>query len=171
MGISKLLRKAAGLVIELPPEIETQEVKTETKPALNLHSNDLNLPSSDELDRRLAAMDATIKAAKPLPAATTSTIEEIVKASAGPNLDEITPPTAEAAKAALTETGDVDFAAIYAGANLPKSAFTAEQTIEMLESLPAHLPLEIRRQTVQATVATMGKAIGATPETIVTDDY
>jgi hypothetical protein len=39
----------------------------------------------------------------------------------------------------------------------------------MLNSLPAELPLETKRQTVKVTLNAMGKTIGANPETIVAD--
>ena len=39
----------------------------------------------------------------------------------------------------------------------------------MLSSLPAELPLDTKRQTVKVTLASLGKTMGATPETIVSD--
>ena len=45
----------------------------------------------------------------------------------------------------------------------------AEQMLETLGALPAELPLETRRQTVIAMLKGMGRALGATPETIVAD--
>ena len=41
--------------------------------------------------------------------------------------------------------------------------------LEMLRSLPAELPLETRRATVKAMLGTLGKNMGATPESIVAD--
>ena len=47
--------------------------------------------------------------------------------------------------------------------------FSAEQMRDMLNSLPAELPLPMRRQTVKVTLGAMGKSLGATADTIVAD--
>ena len=41
--------------------------------------------------------------------------------------------------------------------------------LEMLRSLPPELPLETRRATVHAMLATLGKNMGATPQSLVAD--
>jgi DNA anti-recombination protein RmuC len=41
--------------------------------------------------------------------------------------------------------------------------------LETLHSLPVELPLETRRATVKAMLSTLGKTMGATPETVVSD--
>ena len=88
--------------------------------------------------------------------------------SSGPNLDEIAAHLPSAA-GALGADGNLDFSALYQAANLPQTPFTAEQTVDMIGSLPQSLPLDIKRQTVQVTLDALGKAIGATAETIVAD--
>jgi len=96
------------------------------------------------------------------------TVEELVRQSEGPNLDEITVPDARIELNAGAD-GSVDFGPIYRKAALPDAPFTAEQMLDLLGSLPNDLPLETRRQTVKVTLGTMGKTIGATQETIVAD--
>ena len=96
------------------------------------------------------------------------TVEELVRQADGPNLDEISVPDASIQ---LTQGADgkVDFGAVYQKAALPEAPFTAEQMLDLLESLPQDLPIETRRQTVKVTLGTMGKSIGATQDTIVAD--
>jgi hypothetical protein len=96
------------------------------------------------------------------------TVEDIVRASEGPNLDEITvsfgdePPPRR-------EDGGIDFPAVYAAAGLPEQTFTAEQALEMIASLPPNLPADVKRQTAQISINALGKATGTTIETIVAD--
>jgi hypothetical protein len=63
----------------------------------------------------------------------------------------------------------VDFQVIYRKAGLPTVSFTAEETLAMLASLSPELPPHTRKHTVLVTLGAMGKAIGATPETICAD--
>ena len=141
MDIAEKLRKAAGLFVELPPETE--------------HTHGLETRSLEE-------------APLPTPPAETRTVEQMVRASDGPNLDEIQI-SHEVAPALVTSGGSADFSAIYAQAGLPDVPFSAEQMRDMLISLPAELPLAMRRQTVKVTLGAMGKSLGATPDTIVAD--
>ena len=97
-----------------------------------------------------------------------ATIEQIVRDSEGPNLDAIAFPATETILAP-TVGGKIDFVAVYHGAALPPTPFTAEQAAEMLRSLPAELPLAMRRQTMNVALNAMGRSIGATPESIVAD--
>lgn len=102
------------------------------------------------------------------PPAKPKTIEQIVKESPGPNLDEIKvdPP---ANPGVTAPGGKVDFGDIYTRAGLPPSPFSAEQALEVMSSLPQELPLEVRRKTVQATLGAMGKAMGVNTESVVAD--
>lgn len=96
------------------------------------------------------------------------TVEELVRESEGPNLDEIE--VADTSGVPWTaNSSPLGFAEIYAQAGLPATPFTAEQMVEMLNSLPTELPLAMKRQTVNITLNAMGKSIGATPETVVSD--
>jgi hypothetical protein len=94
-------------------------------------------------------------------------VEQIVRESEGPNLDEIKVNFGEAIP--TLPDGTLDFSALYAKASLPDPPFTAEQLLQMLNELPAAMPLEMKRQTVQVTINALGKHIGASPETIVAD--
>jgi len=116
------------------------------------------------------------KAAAPLsydlgaepPPLSSRTVEQIVRESEGPNLDEIQV-SHQAAPASVPPGGQADFGAIYAQAGLPTVPFTAEQMRDMLNSLPAELPLPMRRQTMKVTLDAMGKTVGATADGIVAD--
>lgn len=149
MSLRDAMRKAASLVVELPPE---------NRP-LNLQSSDIDL---DDLPNFDLPADAQLPGAVREP----KTVEQLVRDSDGPNLDQIEiremPPDIAAGQA-------LDFAAIYAAAKLPETQFGAEAMLEMLRSLPAELPLETRRATVKAMLGTLGKNMGATPESIVAD--
>jgi hypothetical protein len=168
MSLRDTLKKAASLVVEFdeeapPPPSNTQHVQLKSGGLQEAE------PEMDELDARLAAGRKAVEdlaAGKAPPSAPgAKTVEQIVRDTEGPNLDQISvasapPPAAD---------GTVNFQSIYQAANLPQSSFSAEQMLEMLASLPAELPLEMKRQTVKATLASLGKAIGASPETIVAD--
>lgn len=146
MGLKDALRKAAGLLVELPPE------QAETEPPAD----------GSSVDQLFAELE---KDAPPAPA---KTVEQILQESQGPNLDEVkVPPSATPAGA--PPEGNVDFQAIYSQANLPVATFSAEQMLEMLASLPQELPLETKRQTVKVSLNALGKTMGATPDSIVAD--
>jgi hypothetical protein len=149
MGLKDALRKAAGLLVELPPE---------GAPAAPSPDSDAQLEKIFDQFAQKQGGDA----------GSARTVDEIVKGTDGPSLSEIAVP-ASGVEGAITETGGVDFQAIYAQAGLPTAPFTAEQMREMLASLPQELPLETKRQTVNATLGTMGKTMGLTPETLVAD--
>ena len=123
----------------------------------------IELPPEEQSDER----DAVRERERP-----TATVEEIVRESDGPNLDAISVPAIHAATepTALSDAdGRLDFSPVYESAGLPPAPFTAEQAVEMLRSLPAELPLAMRRQTMGVALNAMGKSIGATPESIVAD--
>ena len=163
MDLKGRLRQAAGLFVEMPPE----EHVSAPLPTAS--------PEDSEIDAALARQRAAIQKMNAGQETTSGvapaskTIEQIVRDSHGPNLGDIkvqpevgvTPPT--------REDGSLDFPAIYGYAALPAAPFSAEQTLALLQSLPADLPLGVRRQTVRVSIDALGKAMGATPETIVAD--
>lgn len=179
MSLKDTLLKARGLFVEMPEETEkpvpatpiayTEPTPSEPSPAPAADAG------MDDIDKRLARMTQTLQGMdeKPVTAPGTGagrTVEQVVRESEGPNLDEITVAPDQADEASiLKEDGTIDFAALYAHADLPATPFSAEQARDMVASLPANLPLEMKRQTVQVMVGSLGKAIGATSETIVTD--
>src|SRR5687767_13258649 len=148
MSLKATLRKAAGLLVELPPEEQ-------------------GLPADPaELDKRLSEVNQQLeKLGGDKPA---KTVAQIVEDTKGPSLDEIKVPS-EATQPLITPEGKVDFPAVYKKAGIGVPAFTAEQMLELLGSLPAELPMDTKRQTVKVTLNSMGKTLGATPETIVAD--
>lgn len=148
------MRKAAGLLLEMPAE--------ETPPLTSTGGDtDFDLPP----EARLSG-DAPSPAIRPTP----KTIDELLREAKGPSLDEVKVDEAQLSGAASAVSGDtIDFAAIYRAAGLAESGFGAEQMLETLASLPSELPLETRRLTVKAMMSTLGKATGATPESVVTD--
>ena len=100
----------------------------------------------------------------------TKTVEQIVKDAPGPNLSEIkVPETTTTTEAVMAPGGVVHFQAVYDAAGLPKADFGAEQALEVINSLPAELPLSVKRTTVQATLGAMGKAMGVNTESVVAD--
>ncbi len=145
MGLREAMRKAAGLLIELPPEE-------------NISEGD---ETQDEIDRILAGNSSA-----PENAGEAKTVEQIVREDEGPNLEEI---KSEDAPVDSQPGAPLEFQAIYNAAKLPASPFSAEQMLEMLQSLPSELPLETKRQTVKVTLGSLGKTLGASPETIVSD--
>lgn len=147
MRITETFKKAAGLLVEFD---ETP------KPDAEWNVMDAAAPEAP-------------KAAAPAPTpAPAKTIEQIVRETPGPNLDEIKP-TVSPTQPVIDSAGHVNFGAIYQQATLPNVPFTAEQVLEILASLPAELPLEAKRATLKVTLGAMGKTIGATPETVVAD--
>jgi hypothetical protein len=149
MALRDTLRKAASLLVELPPE----------------EHGIAPPPSPAELDKLLAELDDKPAAPGPAPV---KTVDQIVREADGPNLDEIQV-SAAALAPSISADGKADFGPIYQHSGLPASPFTAEQMLEMLNSLPPELPLDTKRQTVKVTLNSMGKSIGANPETIVAD--
>lgn len=153
MSLKNTLRKAAGLFVELPPE-EALPVEEER-----------NTATHQEAMTEVTRVMETLNAGKPTTNA--KTVEQIVREAQGPNLDQVH--VTEAAPAILNPDGTINFPALYQSAHLPPVPFSAEQVLEMMHGLPAELPLETKRQTVQTAIKAMGGSIGATPENIVSD--
>ncbi len=103
----------------------------------------------------------------PPPPPETKTVETLVQEAPGPALHEVTVPPA-ASSAALSNDGQVNFPALYQAAGLPTTPITAEQMRDTIAGLPG-TDREVKRQTVKVIIANMGKTLGASPETIVTD--
>lgn len=159
MSLTSMMRKAAGLLVEIPPD--AADSNAGARPPLDDDDlPELSLPSEAKLSSTGALQPKSI--------------EQIVREAKGPNLDEIkvdeTQISANPSAPGGILSGDkIDFAAIYRAAKLSESAFGAEQMLETLHSLPPELPLETRRATVRAMLSTLGKATGATPESVVAD--
>lgn len=140
----------------------------ENQAAFDTGNDGLAPGTPDAFSDALAAVErAQAEAAKAHEQAPPKTIEQIVRESEGPNLDEIKVNFGESVP--TMRDGTLDFSAIYAQAALPDPPFTAEQLIQMLSELPVAMPLEMKRQTVKVTISALGRHIGASPETIVAD--
>lgn len=142
MHISDTLKKAASLFVEMP-------------------ASQADLPAGKSLS------DEEFKKMMGSPAPT-KTVEQIVKDSPGPNLDEIKVPDSPQVQP-MRADGTVDYRAIYDMAHVQDAPFTAEQLLELLATLPQELPIEARRQTVKITIEAMAKTVPVTPEIIVAD--
>ena len=153
MSLRDTLRKAAELLVEMPPEEREASVARGT--ALSSGAG------GDAADKLWAELEKEAQ-----PSAPTKTVAQIVRDGAGPNLDQIQVPVAQMPTA---EGGSVAFPAIYKAADLPEVSYGAEQALEMIGSMPKELPLDTKRQMIKAAMNSMGKALGASPETIVTD--
>ena len=141
MSLFNTLKKATSLLIEMPAE----------QPPTEFRSTDV--PELDDIDMDLPP-EARLPASK--------SIEQIVEDSDGPNLNEIK--VAPEAVPLATEGKPLDFANIYRAANLPETAFGAEQMLETLASLPSELPLETKRLTVRAMLSTLGNRAEPRPK-------
>ncbi|WP_395092128.1 hypothetical protein [Armatimonas sp.] len=169
MPIADKFRKAVGLFVTMDePKSEAPRALNFSEPAPSPTPHG-NTPSAEmtELDRKLAEIEKKSKAIGTGSQAP-QTVEQLVRQSDGPNLDEIKV-SAEETSGALLPNGNVDVQAIYAGAKLPTVTFGAEQTRELLSKLPNGLSLDMQRQMVAATLTTMGATMGASAETIVAD--
>ena len=145
MHIGDTLKKAAGLFVEIPADSPGTLDFSSTRPD----------PLADP-----------IPATAPRPVV--KTVEDVVRDQPGPNLDEIKP-AADPAQPVIDATGSVNFGEIYRLANLPATPLTAEQVLEVLNSLPAELPLASKRATVKVTIDAMSKTVSCSPESIVAD--
>lgn len=113
------------------------------------------------------------------------TVEELTKRVPGPDLDKVvvsdTPmapmtPSAETpatpatpAEPVVRPDGSISFQAIYQLASLPEVPFTAEQILELFQTLPADLPLESKRATVRLTLGAMAKNMGVSIDQLIAD--
>src|ERR1051326_1672071 len=123
MRISDTLKKAAGLFVEF----DSSQTGTAQSSV------------SDEEFRKMRLAQGGSAAPATAPAA--KTVEQIVKDSPGPNLDEIKIAAATPQVQPMGEDGKIDHKAIYTMANVQDAPFTAEQLLDLLATLPAELPL------------------------------
>ena len=153
MSLRDALRKAASLVVELPP--------AEPR-ALDLRSDDIDL---DDLPDTDLPPEAQLRGDVREP----MTVAQLVQNADGPNLDQIqineVPPDAMGDAAGQ---GALDFGAIYAAAKLPPTQFGADEMLGVLGSIPSDVPLQTKRVTVKAVLGGMA-SMGASPENIVAD--
>ena len=150
MSIKNLLRKAAELVVELPPEVEAAPAFVPMAEPAEPVSAPTPAPSP--------RIEAPVQP---------KSVAQIIHDQPGPNLDEIQIPAGT--QQMTSPTGDVDFIAVYNRAGLAPTPFSAEQAHDVINSLPAELPIEAKRATVNATLKAMGKAMGVSTEGVIAD--
>jgi hypothetical protein len=111
-----------------------------------------------ELPADAAAVDEVAPRAQP--------VTELIAQTPGPSLEEIKHIKREAN---LAPGGEVAFADVYASVGLTPVAFSAEDALQVIGSLPAELPLEVKRKTVNATLTAMGRTMGVDTNGVVAD--
>jgi hypothetical protein len=99
----------------------------------------------------------------------TRTVADVVKAAPGPNLDQIQVPPDTAKSPPVGPDGAPDFKTIFERSGVPAVSFGAEEALQVIGSLPAELPMDVKRKTVGATLSAMGKAMGVTTDSVVSD--
>lgn len=165
MRIGETLKKAAGLFVELD-STSTDDFYKGVSPAaprpVAPHPAAAAIPTPSP-----GPSTPSYVSTMPAPAPASKTIEQVVRESPGPNLDEIK--VTAPATPVVSPDGTVDFLSIYRLAGLPASPFTAEQVIELMCALPAELPLETKRATLKVTVKAMAQSLGVTPDSILAD--
>jgi hypothetical protein len=154
MSLRNTLRKAAGLLVELPPEEEPILSPEEIDSTQHRHAS-----------AEVKKVVETLQAGNPTTHA--KTVEQIVRETPGPNLDQVQ--VTEPTPSILNPDGTVNFPALYQSANLPPAPFTVEQVLAMVDDMPVEFSIEMKRQAVKAAIQAMGKSVGATPENVVAD--
>lgn len=168
MRISDTLKKAAGLFVEIDepsPEEEFYRQMNEAKKQISGSPDDAS-PSIPAPTPGARPVPAPSAAPRPTPAA--KTIEQVVRDTPGPNLDEIKVPVTPT-NPPVDPQGTVDFTAVYKMANLPACSFSAEQMLELLATLPAELPMDTKRATIKVTLNAMAQSTGVSSEAVVAD--
>lgn len=163
-------RKAASLLVELPPEepkidSASNAVSADDDPLARVEKQALDVDKLLEeqgLGTHKNSTSSTGNAAATNAAPVTKTVAQIAQESDGPNLQDVKVEAQVGASPLAPQ-------AIYEAAKLPPAPFSAEQMLEMLAGLPQEIPLETKRQTVKVTLNMLGKTMGASPETIVAD--
>ena len=144
MSLRNALHKAAGLFVEVP-------------------QGDLELGAMRE---PAPAPSSVVGLA---PAAPVKTVAQVVEQTPGPALDEIRVPAEETTTPLMSADGTPDFAVIFVKSGVPPVAFGADEALQVINSLPGDLPIDLKRKTVGATFTAMGKASGIATDTIVAD--
>lgn len=162
MGLRDAFRKAAELVVELP---EDQQA-TKSKSGSTMEGAEQAFQELEQLAQKTRQQPAGGRQPGPT---RVKTVDQIVREAEGPNLDEIKNPGGPPPSSTIKPDGAPDFAAIYQQAALPAVQFSCEQMLGMIDGLPKEIPIATKRQMVKVSLDAMGKALGATPETVVAD--
>ncbi len=165
MSLRDAMRKAASLIVELPPEpteptLRSGDIDLDDWPDTDLPAN-ARLPGDSYVN---SSQDVAGVGPTAGPTAG-QTVEQLVQRADGPDLDQIEITREPAGVIGDTE---LDFAGIYAAAKLPQTQFGASEMLNVLHSMPAEVPLQTKRVTVKAILGGMAN-MGASPENIVAD--
>ena len=171
-----ILRKIAGLVVEIPesspppqaadstpvdaaarPQLKTIAEIVKEAPGPNLDEVHVPVKGSAPAEGAPMHVAASVAASGELSAV------PVEPGTAPVSLPPVIPQAREDGSLAL------DYGEIYRRANLPATPFTAEQTLDMIGGLPPDLPMATKRQMVTVMLTTMGRTLGVTQESIVTD--
>ena len=169
MSLRNTLRKAAGLLVELPPDEEEATPHAQGNTGGTSGGSGATDQMWAELEKAAqkpqTASTSGVPFASPTPA---KTVEQIAREEHGPNLDQIHV-TSQAIHPDAHLSGTLDYKSIYEAAHLPAAPFSAEQVLAMFAELPAEVPMQTKRQMMKVSINAMGKVIGASPESIVAD--
>jgi hypothetical protein len=150
MGLREMARKGLSLFVEMDPESGEAGTKPESAPS----GGRVAVAGESEDVQRLRG----------------KSVGELLKELEGPEPEQIQQAVQAAGPVLPAATGGpVDFPTIYAQAQIQPLPFGAEQTLELIQSYPADMPLPLRRQALDATLKTMGRAMNITKEAIVAD--
>ena len=153
MSLAKRLRDVvAANFIEIA-RVETPTAKPPPPPVEEPTAASLGTVAEAQLDSYLHDIAASAKSVE--------TVPEPEPAKSVPVLVSLAD--------AVSEEGDVDFVRVFQQYDLPTAAFSAEQAMNMLQSLPRDLALRTKRVTVNTTLSAIGKVVGTTPQDIVVD--
>jgi hypothetical protein len=146
--LQNMMRRTAGLFVDFDENADP----------------DMPTPRQREMPAPTSAPVTTPAPSTPAP----KTVEQIVKETEGPNLDQVNAVPVEN-KPVFRADGGVDFEGIFQLAGLTPVAFGAEQVLDLLAQLPAELPLEAKRATLKVTIGAMAKTSQVSSDTIVGD--
>ena len=149
--LQNIVRRTAGLFVEFDESSEGEM--------------GMSRPSEPAAARGVEMAPAP---SAPAPAPAAKTVEQIVKETEGPNLDEVNAVPVEN-KPVFRADGGIDFVGIFQLAGLTPVSFGAEQVLELLAQLPAELPLDAKRATLKVTINAMAKTSQVSSDTIVGD--
>ena len=142
MGLRDIARKGLGLLVDLGEE-----------PGLGSPAPIQGIDSDSEYLKKLRSRS----------------VGDLLEELDGPGLQQIEAGAQAAAAVPPLQNGQVDFTAIYAQSSIDVMPFGAERTLELIQSYPADMTVEVRRQALDAALKPICTAMNVTKEALVTD--
>jgi hypothetical protein len=166
MGLRDLARKGLGLFVVMEDDPSAEVAVTPVGESGSGSAPPATKPAGD----KPAAKVGTESDSEYVKQLRSKSVGDLLKELEGPEPEQIQK-AVQAGGPALpaVQGGKVDFPAIYSQAQISPMPFGAEQTLELIQSYPSDMPLPIRRQALDATLKTMGRAMNLTKEAIVAD--